>query len=72
MGEKGKRHYNYIEHFYTFVYHHTFHRGRKPFCRYCLQAFSSEEILECHIKYCFKSNGKQKNIVPKNGEYVTF
>ena len=41
------------------MYDHTLHRRRKPFCRYCLQAFSTEEMLKRHIKYCFKINGKQ-------------
>ena len=31
------------------MYDHTLHHGRKHFC-YCLQAFSSEEILKHHIK----------------------
>ena len=42
--------------FNTFMHDHTFHRGRKQFCRYCLQAFSPEEILKCHINNCFKIN----------------
>ena len=39
---------------------HTLHRERKDFCRYCLQAFSTEEISKCHVKDCFKINGKQR------------
>ena len=42
------------------MYDHTLNRGRKHFCRYCLQVFSREEILKRHIKDCFKINGKQK------------
>ena len=42
------------------------------FCRYCLQSFNIEEILKCHIKDCFKINGKQKIIMPKKGEYIKF
>ena len=42
------------------MYDHNLHRGRKHFCRYCLQAFSAEEILKSNIKDCFKINGKQK------------
>ena len=38
------------------------HRGRKHFCRYCLHAFITEEILKRHIKDCFKINGKQKRL----------
>ena len=52
------------------MYHHTLHRGRKYFCRYCLQAFSTEKMLKPHIKDCFNINGKQRIIMPKNGKYV--
>ena len=52
------------------MYDHTLHRGRKHFCRYCLHAFSTEEILKRRIKDCFKINGKQRIIIPKKGEYV--
>ena len=45
---------------------------KKHFCRYCLQAFSTEEILKTHIKDCFKINGKQIIIMSKKSEYVTF
>ena len=46
--------------------------GRTHFCRYCLQAFSTDEILKRHIKVCFKINGKQRIIMPKKSEYVKF
>ena len=42
------------------------------FCRYCLHAFITEEILKRHIKDCFKINAKQSQIMPKKGEYVKF
>ena len=48
------------------------HHGRKHFCRYCLQAFSTEEILKRHIKACFKINGKQRIVMPEKEEYVKF
>ena len=35
------------------MYNHTLHHGKKHFCRYCLQAFSTEETLKRHIKDCF-------------------
>ena len=47
------------------MYNHTLHRRKKHFCRYCLQAFSTEEILKRHIKDCFKINGKQRIIMAK-------
>ena len=45
---------------------------KKHFCCYSLQAFSTEQILKRHIKDCFKGNGKQIIIIPKNREYVKF
>ena len=36
------------------------HWGRKYFCSFYLQTFSTEEILKCHIKDCFEINGKQR------------
>ena len=41
---------------------HKFHLRRKHFYRYCVKAFSTEEILKGHIKDCFKINGKQRII----------
>ena len=49
------------------MYDHSVHRGRKHFCRYCLHAFITEEILKRHIKDCFKINGKQTIKMPKKG-----
>ena len=69
-GEEGKRHYVFIQDFYTFMYDHTLHCGKKHSCCYCLQAFSTEEILKSHIKDCFKVNCQQRIIMPKIGAYV--
>ena len=70
--EGKKKRYLLIENFNTFTYDHTLHRGRKHFCRYCLQAFSSEEILKSHIKDYFKNNGKQTIKMSENGKYNKF
>ena len=45
---------------------------KKHFCCYCLQNFSTEEILTSHINDCFKINGKQAIHMPKEGEYFKF
>ena len=42
------------------------------FCRYCLQASSTEEILKSQIKDCFKINDKKRTIMPGKGEYIKF
>ena len=54
------------------MYNHALHRRTKHFCRYCLQAFSTEVILKRHIKGCFKINGKQKIIMTVSSYHVTY
>ena len=54
------------------MYDHTLHCRRKRFCRYCLQAFSTEETLTSHNKDCFKINGKERIIMSKKSKYVKF
>ena len=58
--EEEKEHYVLIKGFNTLMYDHTLHHGRKSFCRYCLQPFRTAHALTCHIKNCFKINGKQR------------
>ena len=70
--EEEKRYYVLIKDFNTCMYDHTIHRGGKHFCCYCLQAFSTEEILKRRIKDCFKINGKQRIIMSKKDEYLKF
>ena len=53
---EGKKQFVLIKGFNAFIYDHALHRGRKHFCRYCLQVFSTEEISKCHIKGCFNLN----------------
>ena len=36
------------------------------------QHYIMEEKLKCHIKDCFKVNGKQTIKMPKKGEYMKF
>ena len=47
------------------MYDCTLHYGRKYFCCYCLQAFSTKETLKRHIKDCFNINSKQRIIMAK-------
>ena len=42
------------------MYDHTLHCGKKHFCCYCFQAFSTGEIPKRHIKDCFKINDIQE------------
>ena len=54
------------------MYDYSLHCERKHFCRYCLHAFITGEILKRYIKHCLKINGKQKIKMPKKDEYVEF
>ena len=36
------------------MFDHTLHRGRKHFCRYCLQGFSAKKLLKCQVKIALK------------------
>ena len=54
------------------MYDHTLHRGRKHFCRYCFQVFSTEEILKIHTEDCFETNDKERFIIPKKAQIVKF
>ena len=63
--KEGKRYCVLIKSFNTFMYDHTLHSERKHFCGYCLQVFSTAEILKSHVKDCFKINDKQKIKMPK-------
>ena len=47
------------------MYDCTLHHGRKHFCCYCLQAFSTKETLKRHNKDCFNINSKQRIIMAK-------
>ena len=59
-----------MKYFNTFMYDRTLHYRRTHFCCYCLQAFSTEEILKFHANECFRINWKQMIKMPKKGEYV--
>ena len=59
MTDGENKHYLPIKDFNMFMYHKTKHRQRKHFCMYCLQRFSSEEILSRHKTDCIVINEKQ-------------
>ena len=67
-----KNHCVLINNFNRFMYNYTKHKDKKHFCMYCLQCFSSADILEKHKKNCITVNGKQAINMPKGGEKVQF
>ena len=42
------------------------------YVKYYLQGFRTTDALKCHIKDCFKINGKQRVKMPSKGEYDKF
>ena len=59
-----KKHYVLIKDFNRFMYNQTKHKERKHFCMYCLQCFSSEQILTNHKENCIQVNGQQAINMP--------
>ena len=57
--DKNKPHYVYIKDFNRFMCNTTQNKNKKHFCKYFLQCFSSEKVLEEHQKACLKINRKQ-------------
>ena len=45
---------------------------KKFFCHYCLQSFSSKEIIKRHGNDCVEINLKQVNKIPKKVELLNF
>ena len=56
---ENKSHYVYIKDFNRRMFNKSKNKNKKHFCRYCLQCFSSENILTEHKENCLIINGKQ-------------
>jgi len=65
-------HYVWIKNLDKLNFHQTKHRNMKHFCRNCLQAFSSKEILEKHTLHCLILNDGQAVEFPKEGSTLKF
>ena len=52
-------HYVYIKDFNRLMFNKTKHKGRKYFCKSCLQCFTSENVLIEDKEDCLTINGKQ-------------
>ena len=63
--EGEKQHYVYIKDFNRLMFNFTKHKGRKHFCRNCLQCFYSKEALTKHRTNCIVVNGVQAVEMPK-------
>ena len=70
ISNKFVPHYVYIKDFDRFMINKTKQKGKKYFCKYCLQCFSSEKILSEHKEDCLVVNGKQ-NVKSESG-FISF
>ena len=62
-----------IKDFNKFMYNQRKHEHRKHFCMYCLQCFSSEDVLNEHRNNCMTINGQQAIKMPdKNDSILKF
>ena len=71
LGEETT-HYIYIKDFNRLMFYFTKHKGKKHFCRNCLQCFYSNESLAKHRVNCIAINGVQaikmpEKYIDKNG-----
>ena len=50
--EETKTHFVLLKDFNKFMYNQTKHKERKHFCMYCLQCFSSDQVLTNDKENC--------------------
>ena len=68
--EETKTHYVLIKDFNKFMFNQTKHKERKHFCMFCLQCFSSEQVLTNHKEICIQINGEEAIKMPEKGTKV--
>ena len=72
LAEEENSHYCLIEDFNRFMYNQTEHKEKKHFCKFCLQCFSSEIVLNNHTPTCLIINGEQAIKMPDKEAKVKF
>ena len=70
ISDNFRSHYVYIKDFDRYMFNKTKYKGKKYFCKNCLQCFSSEKILSEHEEDCLVINGKQ-NVKLESG-FISF
>ena len=68
--KKGQSHFVFIRNGY--MVNQILHLDRKCVCRYYLQSFSTEPILERTVNACFKIDVKQMIKMVNKGEVLRF
>ena len=72
ISENNNQHYVLIKDFNKFMFNQTKHEHKKHFCYYCLQHFTSEDILNKHKTDCIIINGKQSIQMPYKNTFIKF
>lgn len=70
IADDEKTHYVLIKDFNRFMYNQTKHKSKKHFCMFCLQHFTSEEILNKHKENCIAINGTQAIKMPDKSNNI--
>ena len=70
INEGEKKHYVLIKDFNRMMFTKTKNKNKKHFCMYCLQCFSTEEILTRHRTNCMVINGEQAIRMPQKGKNI--
>ena len=65
-------HYVWIRDFNKLCYKKTKCKNKKFFCKYCIEHFTNESILQKHMKDCMDLNGCQAIEMPPEGEVNKF
>ena len=63
-------HYCLIKDFDKLMHRYNKYKGKKYFCKYCLHAFTREDLLQEHTSQCMALNGAQKTSLPEEGENI--
>ena len=64
LSDQGNSHYCMIKNFNGLMHRYSKHQHRN-FCKYCLHAFTREELLDEHLPDCVEINGTQKTYLPE-------
>ena len=71
LAEGDKRHYCLIRDFNRLMAYRTKHDGRTFYCYNCLHGFSTNILLQNHVKLCYKKK-THKVVYPEEGSYIKF
>ena len=70
--DEKTNHYVLIKNFNKLNFKITKHNKKQHFCRYCIQHFSSDKILQEHVPNCITISETQGVELPKEGSKVSF